>query len=184
MNLLLSIILFPAKLPAGYQFFLSMMTANAVYSLLGTILPIKKLRIKWPNDLYFGDKKIGGILIQNNLKGKMVESSIIGIGLNINQCEFDSSLPNPTSVFLESGKTYDLKALKDKLLLCLNTQVRELYAGNYGDIQSAYESRMYNRGVKSTFSCQGTTYNGIILGVKKDGRLVADVDGRILTLMH
>lgn len=65
------------------------------------------VRIKWPNDIYTGDRKICGILIENILQGQDVASSIVGIGLNLNQTEFPSDLPNPVSLALLTGSRYD-----------------------------------------------------------------------------
>ena len=66
-------------------------------------------RIKWPNDIYVGDRKICGILIENILDGKQVSSSMIGIGLNLNQDRFPADLPNPVSLRQLTGRTYDLR---------------------------------------------------------------------------
>ena len=66
-------------------------------------------RIKWPNDIYVGDRKICGILIENILDGKQVSSSMIGIGLNLNQDRFPADLPNPISLRQLTGRTYDLR---------------------------------------------------------------------------
>ena len=74
-------------------------------------LPEESLFIKWPNDIYFKDKKIAGILIKNEIKGMMMGTSIIGIGLNINQTSFDESLPNPISMKMITGNDYDLEAI-------------------------------------------------------------------------
>ncbi|MCB0573965.1 MAG: biotin--[acetyl-CoA-carboxylase] ligase, partial [Saprospiraceae bacterium] len=122
-NLTLSVILYPDWLEAGAQFHLSMATALALHDTVYSIVqnlpdesllkagepstvyrlpstvhrPPSTVKIKWPNDLYLGDRKAAGILIQNSLSGAHLQSSILGIGLNVNQPEFDPSLPNPGS---------------------------------------------------------------------------------------
>ena len=75
-----------------------------------------KAKIKWPNDIYVGDKKICGVLIENSLRGENLSSSIIGIGLNVNQRNFDVSLPNPTSMVLETGFEEDIKGCLEEFM--------------------------------------------------------------------
>lgn len=75
-----------------------------------------KAKIKWPNDIYAGDKKICGVLIENSLRGKNLSSSIIGIGLNVNQRNFDVNLPNPTSMILETGIEEDIRSCLEEFM--------------------------------------------------------------------
>ena len=75
-----------------------------------------KAKIKWPNDIYVGDKKICGVLIENSLRGENLSSSIIGIGLNINQRNFDVNLPNPTSMILETGFVEDIRKCLEEFM--------------------------------------------------------------------
>ena len=75
-----------------------------------------KAKIKWPNDIYVGDKKICGVLIENSLRGKNLSSSIIGIGLNVNQRNFDVNLPNPTSMILETGIEEDIRSCLEEFM--------------------------------------------------------------------
>ena len=99
-------------LKASDQFVISEIAALSVVELLGTIG--LKSEIKWPNDIYVGPKKICGMLIENTLRGNHLSSSIIGIGLNVNQKDFDISLPNPTSMLLEVTKPEYFPALSEK----------------------------------------------------------------------
>lgn len=73
-------------------------------------------RIKWPNDVWIGDRKICGILVENVLRGNYLDYSIVGIGLNLNQTEFSPDLPNPVSLKLVTGKSYDLKETLERFL--------------------------------------------------------------------
>lgn len=183
-NLLLSIILYPSNLTAGTQFFLSMMTANAITSCLQTLLPPERLRIKWPNDIYFDDKKLGGILIQNNLKKERIESSIIGIGLNVNQTLFDMNLPNPTSLAIESDNQHNIPDLKSKLFDALNHYYSCLNRKEFDKLKQVYESRLFKKGIVSEVHLNTGTVNGIILGVESDGRLLMNINGKIRKLTH
>jgi BirA family biotin operon repressor/biotin-[acetyl-CoA-carboxylase] ligase len=95
-NLTFSIVLYPTALEARKQFCLSMLAALSCHEALDNYT--NGFSIKWPNDIYWKDKKIGGILIENELEGEYIVQSIIGIGLNINQEVFYSDAPNPVSL--------------------------------------------------------------------------------------
>lgn len=183
-NLLLSIILYPPQLTAEDQFYISMMTTNAITSFLQTFLPPERLWIKWPNDLYVDDKKLGGILIQNNLKGINIESSVLGIGLNINQNQFDPKLPNPTSLSSETGLTYELDQMKPALLRKLDEAYRLLISREFQLIKKQYETRLYRKGRLSKINTSSGIVEGTILGIETDGRLLVNIDGKLKKITH
>ena len=118
-NLLFSIALDMSFLKAEDQFLLTQIVSVAMINVLKKYLPEENLFIKWPNDIYFNNKKIAGILIKNEIKGIMLGTSIIGIGLNVNQTSFDESLPNPISMKMITGKDYDL----EEILLAISCQL-------------------------------------------------------------
>jgi len=116
-NLTFSVILLPKFLLARKQFLLNQVVSLSVFDTLKEYIG-EGLAIKWPNDIYVFNKKITGILIQNNLRGSTLQSSIVGIGLNVNQKQFISDAPNPTSIqqrYLDSlfrfGKTCPYRRL-------------------------------------------------------------------------
>ena len=131
-NLLCSILLPPRK----ELFDLNVLTAVAVQRLLG-----KGFTIKWPNDIYYGDKKIAGILIENAILGNEVKYSIAGIGLNVNQTTFLSSAPNPVSLKLISGKEMAIDALMQALM----NQIEALEATDEAQIWAYYRDHLYRR---------------------------------------
>ena len=104
-NLTVSYVFYPSFLEATKQFYLNMAVALAVKDCCELLLD-DEVRIKWPNDIYYCDKKIAGILIENSISGSNLTSSIVGIGLNVNQAEFHPSLPNPSSLKLIKGKNF------------------------------------------------------------------------------
>ena len=110
-NLLFSLALDMSCLKAENQFLLTQMVSVTMIDVLKKYLPEESLFIKWPNDIYFNNKKIAGILIKNEIKGMMLGTSIIGIGLNVNQTSFDENLPNPISMKMITGNDYDLEAI-------------------------------------------------------------------------
>ena len=110
-NLLFSVALDMSFLKAENQFLLTQIVSVTMINVLKKYLPEESLFIKWPNDIYFNDKKIAGILIKNEIKGMMMGTSIIGIGLNVNQTSFDENLPNPISMKMITGNDFDLKLI-------------------------------------------------------------------------
>ncbi len=177
-NLLLSIILYPTWLEVQAQFYLSMAVALGLNDLLESILNrpssiVNAHSIKWPNDLYLNDQKTAGILIQNSLSGSQLQSSIVGIGLNVNQLEFSVDLPNATSLRRVFGQEFDLDAVADRLFECLERRYLQLKAGNRAEIKAEYEENLWRRGKLSRFvrSAGAQEFEGTILGVTERGLL-------------
>lgn len=128
-NLLCSILLPPRK----NLFELNMVVAVAVQRLLG-----ESFAIKWPNDIYWQDKKIAGILVENAIIGNEVKYSIAGIGLNVNQTEWKSNAPNPVSLKQITGKEYDIKQLMQALL-------GEIHRTEKEDVRDYYKEHLYRK---------------------------------------
>jgi len=106
LNLCLSCILYP-ETNAQNQFAISMAVALAVRDTVADFINQERVKIKWPNDIYVGDKKIAGILIQTSIHGNVIIYCVAGIGLNVNETDFPAELPNPTSLKLETTETLD-----------------------------------------------------------------------------
>ncbi len=103
-NLLFSLVLEPSHVRAEHQFLISMMAALAASDAIEAVTQGGvRCAVKWPNDLYVRDRKVGGILIEHSLQGEFLTRSVVGIGVNVGQREFDPGLPNPTSLALELG---------------------------------------------------------------------------------
>lgn len=117
-NLLFSTLIRSDIRPAE-QFRLTMMVSVAMWEMLSQYLPGDLLTIKWPNDIYYGDKKLAGILVENILSGDKIAYSIAGIGLNVNQLEFKSGAPNPISMQQITGEAYDVAVLLSGFLNAL-----------------------------------------------------------------
>lgn len=172
-NLTFSFLLHPTFLPAEKQFELSMVVSLSIVATLERY-GLKPL-IKWPNDIYIGDKKICGILIENDISGSGVLSrSVVGIGLNINQSLFLSDAPNPTSILLESGKEYNI----EDVLNTFCTEFMSLYVpfskAELANIEKVYTSLLYRLGVKATYRDATGEFMGIIRGIAEWGMLVIE----------
>lgn len=145
-NLTFTILMRPEFLKAQQQFVISEVSALSVAAYLkGKGVPVK---IKWPNDIYAADKKICGMLIEHTLCGANLSVSTSGIGININQKEFDSSLPNPTSLILETGEEtpYDRKRELLSFLSIFCDYYSMARAGEYGRLEQEYLSCLYRKG--------------------------------------
>ncbi len=118
-NLTFSVLLRPRTIVASRQFELSQIVSIAMVKVLRSQLGTDEIYIKWPNDIYYRDKKICGILIENSITGSQITQSIVGIGLNVNQCEFFSDAPNPVSMSQIKRTKFDL----DDLLEFIVTQI-------------------------------------------------------------
>ena len=109
-----------------------------------------KAKIKWPNDIYVGDKKICGVLIENSLRGENLSSSIIGIGLNINQRNFDVNLSNPTSMALETGLQEDIKGCLEEFMdIFQNTLFAALSSDH--NLRDSYLSHLWRRNIPAQY---------------------------------
>ena len=129
-NLTFSLIVKDFRIKANEQSAISQATALSLTKLLGR--HGIEARIKWPNDIYAGDNKICGILIENSLKGMEIDWSIIGIGLNVNQTSFPEDLPNPTSMRLCTGNSnpYNTREILEEFMGIFTGYYREYINGN------------------------------------------------------
>ena len=140
-NLLFSALLRYNNIRATEQWRLSMLVAVALWDVLSKYLPQEQLSIKWPNDIYFGDKKLVGILIENSLAGQYIGYSIAGIGLNINQTEWRSNAPNPISMKQITGQEYKAEELMNEWVHAMaNWEAQSTEA-----IQKTYLQHLYRR---------------------------------------
>lgn len=169
-NLTFSIILYPTFLQANQQFLISQAVALGIYDALSNLVP--DLKVKWPNDIYCGNKKLGGILIQNILFGTNIQSSIIGIGLNINQINFNKDLPNPVSLAIATQQEFDLSEILEKLCEKIESRYLQIRAGNYNLIRKHYLENLYRLQESALYQNeQGETFSGTIVGVSETGKL-------------
>ena len=113
-NLMFSLVLYPTCIPANRQFLISQIAALSVKEALD--LYADHITVKWPNDIYWKDKKICGMLIENDLSGHNLYCSIIGIGINLNQTVFRGDAPNPVSLFQIIGKEVDREEVLHRFL--------------------------------------------------------------------
>lgn len=174
-NLTASALLFPHFLEPSRQFMLTMVASLALTDLLGALAPEFEWKIKWPNDIYVNNRKIAGILIENQLSGNSFDSSIIGIGLNINQKIFVTDAPNPVSLHQLTGKTYLVSALAEQLLDRLLQRYAQLENGHSHLLETDYLHKLYRMDVEAHYLFDNVEIVGSIRGVDEYGRLVVAV---------
>jgi BirA family biotin operon repressor/biotin-[acetyl-CoA-carboxylase] ligase len=170
-NLLFSLLLRPAWLPAEEQFYISKVASLGVYDfLLQHGIPST---VKWPNDGYVNDKKIAGILIENHIMGNVVGASIIGIGLNVNQKQFSPKAAKPTSMLLEKDGVVAIKEALPVLLACILTRYEALKSGAVAQIDADYLAHLYRFNEWHWFFYNsGQGFRAKITGVQANGQLL------------
>ena len=175
-NLTLSVVWQPTFLAAHEQFLLSQAVALAALDWARRWLGPSgesSLRVKWPNDLYAGNQKLGGILIENTLSGAKIQYSIVGIGLNVNQRSF--AVPTATSLGLLTGRQYDLANVAARLLECLEARYLQLRSGRVSQLRQDYLSALYRYRQPHQFLVDGQPTTGEIVGVDNEGHLAVQL---------
>ena len=170
-NLTFSILLKPIFLPVTQQFDLTRAVSLGIINALEPHLGAQ-LKIKWPNDIYFGNGKLGGILIENIIQGNQIKNSVIGIGLNINQDSFPADVPNAVSLKQILRKDYDLKLLLSDICKNIEAAYLNLKAGRLELLRKAYLERLYWLNEDRMFKAKGRIFTSSIKEVKPDGLLV------------
>lgn len=176
-NITLSVVLKPTFLEAQHQFSLNVAVALAVHDFLSGHLP-EGGRLKWPNDLYFQDQKLGGILIENTISGRFLQSSVIGIGINVNQVTFLHA--RATSLSLVTGKAFALNTLIEQLLEHLERRYLALRAGAADAQKQEYLKHLYRYQEWHPFEVEGQRVTGQIVGVDSTGRLGIILEQKLL----
>ena len=179
-NLLMSIVLFPEFLPADKQFYLSKIISLAITDLLQEEIPHKAVSIKWPNDIYAGDKKMAGILIENSVSGHYMHSSVVGIGLNLNQENFSGELPNPVSLKQITGNNYSIGAMAERLQEKFYSWYSHLEMQQIRAIDISYLGKLYRKNQWCRFRKNAKTFEARINGIGEYGQLILeDRKGRL-----
>jgi len=158
------------------QFYLNCAVSSAIYKAIFPIIG-NDLSIKWPNDIMAGNKKLGGILIENTVKNGFISHSIIGIGLNINQTIFPKSLSKATSINLMLNKEFNLDNILNNILKALADKIKLIELKSYKALFNLYHKNLYRINVWSDFiDINNQTFKGKIKRVNLDGTLSIEFD--------
>jgi BirA family biotin operon repressor/biotin-[acetyl-CoA-carboxylase] ligase len=177
-NIMLSVVLEPKALTIGNQFILSAVVALACYDFLKKYTDPEMTRIKWPNDLYWQDRKAGGVLVESGVGSQ--ESGvtgllrvIVGIGINVNQTAFGEQLRNPVSIKQITGKNWDIIELAKELCVCLEQRYSILTTKNAANkILEEYNALLYKLNEKVRLKKDNAVFETVIKGISPDGRLL------------
>lgn len=172
-NLTFSLLLNPGFLPVTQQFDLTRAVSLGIIDALEPFLG-NQLKIKWPNDIYYADGKLGGILIENLIQGNHIKNSVIGIGLNINQDSFPAEVPNAVSLKQILHRDYDLKFLLSEICKNIEAAYLNLKAGRFELVRKAYTERLYWLNEDKMFKSNNRVFKGSIKNVKDDGLLIVN----------
>ncbi len=169
-NLTFSLALDVSFLPAEKQFLLSEAVPLGIVEVLDKLLPVEKLSIKWPNDIYYENCKLAGILINSTIKANMMGISIIGIGLNVNQMQFQDWPTHPISLKLIMGKEYALQPLLEQLAEHIIIKVEQLKA-DPTTIEQDYLKRLFRYRTWADYEVDGKVLRLLMTGIDAFGRL-------------
>ena len=167
------------RLSVNNQFCISMLVSLSIYEVLSA-LGLSKIFIKWPNDILSYDKKVGGVLIENKLKDKQIESSIIGIGLNVNQTIF-KNLSQASSLSINYKKKFDRDNLLNQIVNRLEINFKNYdfeISDSIDELHSNYEKALFNLNQQKPYGLNdGSIVDGVLKGVTKIGELKLDING-------
>ena len=169
LNLAFSIYKKFKKLHVDDKFMLNVISSLSVFQLLKEN-NLNKMKIKWPNDIMTGRRKISGILIENSVKGKLINESVIGVGINVNQKKFDE-LPNATSILIETGSEFSLDSLASRLAEIFRKKFLQ-FEKNEEDLLENYNNQLFLKNIDSNFiGLDNKRFYGKIVSVNKRGEL-------------
>lgn len=169
-NLLFSIKVHPRWVPVRQQFLLSMAGAIAIKEALETY--VDGITLKWPNDVYWNDKKISGTLIETSIDSKGIKTCIFGIGINVNQEAFHSDAPNPVSLRQILGHEVDRDELLQKVIDGFKRYCELLRRADYMDVSGIYHLSLYRRKGFYRYEDVDGEFEGAFVEVEDDGHLI------------
>ncbi|RAJ03915.1 BirA family biotin operon repressor/biotin-[acetyl-CoA-carboxylase] ligase [Chitinophaga skermanii] len=179
-NIILTVVLQP-PLTLSQQFMLSMTVALAQHDFFSKYAG-SETAIKWPNDLYWRDRKAGGTLIENILRGSQWQYAIAGMGININTPHFPPALVNPVSLKQITGKEYDSLALAQELCTFLDKRFNDLPLIQETVLRNEYKSKLFRFNEPGLYKIDGEFFTGIIRDILPSGLLQLEREGKLLEL--
>lgn len=175
-NLTFSIFLRPLDVPANMPFVISGVVALSVKYAIEKYIP--DVTVKWPNDIYYEDKKIAGILIENTIAQNKVTQSIIGIGINVNQTEFGSEIPNPISMRQITELTFDPMTLLEDFREIFAKQCELLEPAEFETIHNDYMDALYRKNGYHKYCDADGIFEAVIYDIEPTGHLILErMDG-------
>ncbi|MCD8193784.1 MAG: biotin--[acetyl-CoA-carboxylase] ligase [Tannerellaceae bacterium] len=169
-NLTFSILIFPRMIKANQQFLLSQIASLSVKKALEQYTAA--IMVKWPNDIYWNDRKICGMLIENDLSGQYIDSCVIGVGINLNQQVFKGDAPNPVSLVNIIGKEVKPAAVLDLFLTAFYTYYARIWEGDFESIRREYMASLYRSQGYYRYKDGKGEFEAVIHAIEPDGHLL------------
>lgn len=170
LNLLFSVRTYPSGVPAARQYVMLEAEALAVRDALA--LHTDGITIKWPNDIYHNNRKIGGTLSECAVSAGMIKSCVIGTGINVNQLRFTSDAPNPVSLRQITGRETDRRELLDTILERFSTYLEMVNSGRYDEIAHLYRQSLYRRDGLHRYRDGNGEFTAFIEDITPEGHLL------------
>ena len=158
-------------LPAERQFLLSEAVPLGIIEVLDELLPSEKLSVKWPNDIFYENRKLAGILINSTIKAGIMDVSIIGVGLNVNQMQFQDWPTHPISMKMITGQSYDLQPLLEQIAEHIIKKIKQLKS-DPASIEQEYLKRLFRHRTWADYEVNGKVLRLFITGIDPFGRLM------------
>ena len=171
-NLMFSTVLYPTCIPANRQFLISQIAALSVKETLESYTD--HVTVKWPNDIYWKEKKICGMLIENDLMGRNISQSIVGIGININQEAFHGAAPNPVSIYQITGKQYDIFEILKNIMLRIQSYYCQLKKDDTTSIVTRYTESLFRKDGMHRYKDADGEFLAQIVCVEPEGKLILE----------
>ena len=180
-NLTISILLKPIFLNPKQQFVLNKAVSLGINDCLSAIIG-EDCKIKWPNDIYYKDRKLGGVLIENTVAGTQLKTSVVGIGVNVNQQNFGAGAERATSLSKILQQDYPLHDLLRQLCKSIENRYLQLKENGHFCLHKEYLDRLYRLDELYRYSIGGQIYNGTIKGVSEQGYLLLQIGDELKAL--
>ncbi len=171
-NIIISVALNTNSLPVSAQFYLSVAMAIAAHDVFSKYAGSETC-VKWPNDIYWNDRKAGGILIENIIRGDKWQWAVVGMGININQTSFGDNAANAVSLKQITGKNFDVITIAKELHNCINARFKQVAAGK-DVLLACYNQVLYKRGKEVQLRKENILFRVVIKEVTPDGRLLVE----------
>ncbi|MBR4389612.1 MAG: biotin--[Prevotella sp.] len=176
-NLLFSVKVQPHDVAPSQQFILSEACALSLKDVFDTM--VDGITLKWPNDIYWNDRKLSGTLIETALAAGNIKHCVFGVGINVNQRSFHSDAPNPVSLWQILGHKVDISVLLSQIVDCLANRLQQVHEGRYDEVQNAYHAALFRREGWHLFRDARDMFRAHIVEVRPDGHLLlCDEEGK------
>lgn len=177
-NLLVSFILYPDFLPANEQFMINKIVSLAVKECVRNLSRQNDITVKWPNDVYAGANKLAGILSRNSIRGRKIDFTVAGVGLNVNQVNFDKYISEASSLKMLTGEVFEIDLVLRTLGVWLEKYYIMLRQGMKKEIDQYYLNSLYRYNREAWYTAGGRKFRGSITGVSRFGFLKISVNGK------